>query len=119
MENMSQQINEFIGRRITECRLKKGMSQEELAKAIGKESATAVSYFESGKIRVSIEVLIKIAKVLGKPMDAFLPQAATEYTEKKDYALKLRANYGKLDKETEKSILNFTELAKKKFGKNK
>ena len=118
-EKMSQHINEYIGRRITEYRLKKGLSQDALSHAIGKDSPTPISYFESGQRRVSIEDLIRIAKVLDKNLDDFLPRAATEESESKDFALKLRANYDKLDRETEKSILDFTELAKKKFRKDK
>jgi transcriptional regulator with XRE-family HTH domain len=119
INNVDQQINCFIGRRITELRLQKGWSQSQLAEAIGKDSATAISYFESGARKVSIDDLIKIAKVFDKTIADFLPRTATDQVEPKDFALKLRSNYNSLDKETEKSILDFTELAKKKFGKNK
>lgn len=118
-EDIDQQINSFVGRRVLEFRLQKGLSQIQLAELIGKDSATAISYFESGSRKVSIDDLIKIAKVLDKTIEDFLPKAATEQIEPKEFAIKLRANYDKLDKETEKSILSFTELAKKKFGKSK
>jgi len=118
-EQINQQINRFIGRRVSEFRLQKGLSQAQLAELIGKDSATAISYFESGLRKVSIDDLIKIAKVLDRAVEDFLPQAANEQIEPKDFAIKLRANYDKLDKETEKSIIDFTKLAKKKFGKNK
>ncbi|HAZ10788.1 MAG TPA: hypothetical protein DCY56_06765 [Candidatus Omnitrophica bacterium] len=118
-ENIDQQINSFIGRKVLEFRLQKGLSQVQLAELIGKDSATAISYFESGARKVSIDDLIKIAKVLNKTVEDFLPKAATAQIEPKEFAIKLRANYDKLDKETEKSILDFTELAKKKFGKTK
>ena len=120
MENdvLDQQINRFIGRRVAEFRLQKGLSQAQLAQTIGKDSPTAISYFESGSRKVSIDDLIKIAKVLDKTLNDFLPQTATEKNGVKEFAIKLRSNYDKLDKETEKSILNFAELAKKKFGKS-
>ena len=120
MENdvLDQQINRFIGRRIAEHRLQKGLSQAQLALAIGKDSPTAISYFESGSRKVSIDDLIKIAKVFDKTLNDFLPQTANEKTGSKEFAIKLRSNYNKLDKETEKSILGFAELAKKKFGKS-
>ena len=119
INNIDSQINRFIGRKIAEFRLQKGMSQSQLAESIGKDSANAISYFESGARKVSIDDLIKIAKVLGKTIEDFLPKAATEQIASKDFAIKLRSNYNKLDKETEKSIIDFTELAKKKFGKSK
>lgn len=120
MENdaLDQQINRFIGRRVAEYRLQKGLSQAQLASAIGKDSPTAISYFESGSRKVSIDDLIKIAKVLDKTLNDFLPQTATEKNDVKNFAIKLRSNYDKLDKETEKSILDFAQLAKKKFGKS-
>lgn len=118
-DNLDQQINSYIGRKISEFRLQKGLSQVQLAERIGKDSATAISYFESGLRKVAIDDLIKIAKVLDKNVDDFLPKTATEHIQPKDFAIKLRANYDKLDKETEKSIFDFTELAKKKFGKSK
>lgn len=119
IDNVDLQINRFIGRKIAEFRLQKGMSQSQLAEAIYKDSANAISYFESGLRKVSIDDLIKIAKVLDKAVEDFLPRTANEQIEPKDFAIKLRANYDKLDKETEKSIMDFTELAKKKFGKSK
>jgi len=117
-DNIPDQVNEFIGRKIAEFRLQKGISQEDLAKAIGKGSSTAISYFESGLRKVSIEDLFKIAQALDKKVDDFLPKMKDEQIEQKDFALKLRANYKKLDNETQKSILDFTELARKKFKQN-
>ena len=117
-EGIDSNINSFIGRRITEYRLEKGISQSQLAEEIGKDSANAISYFESGMRKVGIDDLIKIAKILNKKISDFLPGAA-EQVHLKDFAIKLRSNYGELDKETEKSIIDFTELARKKFGKNK
>jgi len=116
-EDLSQQIKEFVGRKIAEFRLERGMSQEQLAKLIDKAGSTAISYFESGLRKVSIADLIKIAKVLDKSVDDFLPKTATEQVENKEYALKLRANYNKLDKVTEESIIEFTKFAKNKFKK--
>lgn len=116
LDNVDLQINRFIGRKVAEFRLKKGMSQFQLAEAIGKDSANAISYFESGARKVSIDDLIKIAKVLDRTIEDFLPEAATKQVEAKDFAIKLRSSYDKLDRKTEKSIMDFSELAKKKFG---
>ena len=121
-DNESQSLNRFIGKKIAEYRLKKGFSQSELAKRIGKPTPTAISYFENGDRKVSIEDLIKIANVLGKSIDDFLPPRNSSNnvsnTESKDFALKLRSSYKKLDKKTQESILDFAELARKKFRKD-
>ena len=62
-----------IGNRIRQARETLGLSQEELARLVGR-SSTAISYFETGARRVKIEDLQRLAKVLNKPIDYFLQQ---------------------------------------------
>jgi len=116
-KELSENIKKFVGRRIQEFRLHKGLSQEKLAELIGKDSANAISYFESGSRKVSIDDLIIIAKALDANVEDFLPNSAKKAEESNNLVLKLRSDYKKLDKETEKSILGFAEMAKKKFGR--
>lgn len=52
-----------IGKRIRECRVKMGMTQEELAEAIYTKKCT-VSAYETGKIDIKVSILKDIAKVL-------------------------------------------------------
>lgn len=61
-----------IGNRIKTARQKKGMSQEELAQAIGATKA-AVSRYEAGKRRPSYDQLQRIAAALGTSTSNLLP----------------------------------------------
>lgn len=56
--------NERIGKRIAEIRKEKGISQVRLAEKTGMYQSV-ISRIESGKHAISINVLNKIAKVLG------------------------------------------------------
>lgn len=53
-----------IGQLIREAREGQNMSQEDLAKAIGFESGTAISLIEAGKRKVSITDLESISNIL-------------------------------------------------------
>ena len=53
-------------------------------------------------------------KFPNKSLDDFISQTPTK---PKDFAMKLRSDYDKLDKESVKSVLNFADLARKKFKK--
>ena len=53
----------LVGRRIKTLRLSKGVSQAELAEAIGM-SQTNLSNVESGRTASTVQVLIKISRVL-------------------------------------------------------
>lgn len=63
---------EFIGNQIKIAREKSGISQKQLAEAIGYESSTAVSLFEAGQREVAIETLEKIAETLKYNIEFFL-----------------------------------------------
>ena len=52
-----------MGMRIRECRVKMGMTQEELAEALFTKKCT-ISAYETGKIDVKVSILRDIAKVL-------------------------------------------------------
>lgn len=104
----------LIGNKIKEARELKKMSQLKLAKSIGYESATAISLFESGARRISIEDLEKIAKILLKDINYFLG-----YDNKNiDMEYALRVNK-KLSIEDKEEILNFIEYIKSKNKKRK
>ena len=61
-----------LGKRIQSARKEAGLSQEQLAEAIGK-SPSAVSTIETGKRGASLETLIRIANVLQVSADFFEP----------------------------------------------
>lgn len=62
----------FIGRRIAEARQERGWSTEELARRF-KTSGATMSRWQSGKQRISFDDLEELAKLLGKPVQFFLP----------------------------------------------
>ena len=63
-----------VGQRIRKQRLKKGMLQEELARKAGL-SPSALSNFEQGRRRTSLDWLRKISKSLGVPMSDLIPDS--------------------------------------------
>lgn len=111
-----QQVKRYIGDRIKAFRLARGLSQEELAKALGYDSQMAVAYLEDGDRGLKVEVLLKIAAILDVKIDDFFPRSVTN-SKLSESTIKLRA--GKMDKEMEKSILSFAEAARQKFGNKK
>lgn len=56
-------MEKTIGMRIRECRVKMGMTQEELAEALLTKKST-ISAYENDKIDIKISILKQIAKVL-------------------------------------------------------
>lgn len=63
-----------VGRRIRELRQEKALLQEELARKAGL-SASALSNFEQGRRRISLEWLRKISKVLGVMVSDLIPNS--------------------------------------------
>ncbi len=56
-------MNKTIGQRIKECRVKMGMTQEELAEALYTKKCT-ISAYETGRIDIKVSILKDIAKAL-------------------------------------------------------
>lgn len=79
-----------VGQRIKTARLLKGMTQAQLGEAVGC-SNNHMSHVETGQTKVSLEMLLKLARALEQEIDYFLfdtpyaPRAAiidTEIAEK-------------------------------------
>ena len=74
----------MLGQKVKFLRMKKGISQTDMAEAIGL-SQTNLSNMESGRIAITIQNLFKIRKVLGCKMADFFvdfdgeEQAAVDY----------------------------------------
>lgn len=62
-----------LGQKIREYRLKRGMTQEELAEKLLSKKST-ISEYENNKIDIKISILREIAKVLGTPLPHFLSE---------------------------------------------
>lgn len=83
-------IYEKIGERIRQAREAKHISQGELAKAMGYQSASTVSYYEAAERKISVLDLHRAATALNVPIEYFLH--GEDATEKTQY-LRLRAQY--------------------------
>nr|PZN43745.1 MAG: hypothetical protein DIU70_03370 [Bacillota bacterium] len=80
----------MLGARIREARIQRGLSQQELAEAIG-FSRPAVNSWEHGRSEPSFETLQKIATVLGKPLTWFLGSEEGDKDLRHEVERKLRA----------------------------
>lgn len=65
-------MSQELGRRICEARDKLGMSQAELAYAVGLKHPQSISKYERGESEVPRKRLLRIAEVTGKPLSYFL-----------------------------------------------
>lgn len=104
--------NETIGKNIRIAREEAGLSQFDLAKTLGFESATAISLIESGERKISAENISVLARTLHRDLKFFFGQEEHSI----DVQIALRADKD-LNKEDREAILHFIELAKKKHGK--
>lgn len=108
----TQDKHRFIASRIKEARQAAGMSQRELAEAIGFESATAISLIESAGRRVSVVDLINIAKTLQQDVDYFLTDKKNSVP---DVRVALRKD-GDISNSDKDAILHIIDLAKRKHS---
>jgi len=68
---IERKMEKTLGKKIKEYRLKRGMTQEELADKLLSKKST-VSEYENDKIDIKISVLREIAKILGVSLSHFL-----------------------------------------------
>lgn len=72
--------NNYFGNKIKELRIKKGLSQADMAKKIGMQSPQ-LSKYENGEHTPSLEKVIKIAKVLGVSVGYLVGESVAEMPE--------------------------------------
>lgn len=60
---MERKMEKTLGMRIKECRMKMGMTQDELAEALLTKKST-ISAYENDKIDIKVSILKQIAKIL-------------------------------------------------------
>jgi transcriptional regulator with XRE-family HTH domain len=94
-----------IGRRITEARLAKGISQEEAAKLLEVTRVTW-NHTEKGTQKITIDRLISISKILEVPLQKLVPGLSEET--QMDIS-----SEGKFNEEEKNEILNRLEEIKK------
>lgn len=71
-------MENIVGRRIRQERERLGISQEQLAAAVGLGNRSQVNKVESGSRRVDSMELHLFSEALGVPMDAFFDEARGE-----------------------------------------
>ena len=72
---MSDPVDNIVGRRIRQERERLGMSQDDLAAAVGLSNRSQVHRVETGQRRVDSMELYRFSEALGVPMDAFFDEA--------------------------------------------
>ena len=60
-----------VGSRVRKCRLKHGLTQEQLAEAVD-ISSSFVGHIERGEKKASLETMSRLAMVLGTTMDCLV-----------------------------------------------
>lgn len=70
-----------LGAHITELRKEQGMTQAELARALGVSQQTVFAY-ELGDRRVSVLIVARLAKVFGMPIEELMGMRRTQPTAK-------------------------------------
>lgn len=104
--------NALIGSLIKTAREEAQLSQADLAKILGYESATAVSLIEAGERKVKAEDLQKISEAVHRPFSYFLGMEERL----PDIKVALRADKD-LTNDDKEAISHFIDLAKKRRGK--
>ena len=75
-----------IVQKLTQTRLEKGLSQEQLAKRIGTQRSN-ICRIEKGTQNLSLDLMIKIAEALDKDVSVMLEERSS--TMEKEYSLRL------------------------------
>lgn len=101
-----------LGEKIKEAREKRGLSQADLAKILGYDSDTAISFIENGKRKLSSEKLHLISQNLQIPIN----QLIEDRVDNEDLDIALRNEKG-LKREDINTIKFFIEFIKQKDGR--
>ena len=108
MENNEMAKYIEIGKRIQDARDKKGLTQEQLAKLVGYQTATAISFIEAGERKLKASELEKIAEVLDLDVQYLLTGQAKPITVR----MALRSQHNDLDETEVKKIESFIDFIK-------
>jgi len=108
MENIEKKKYVELGKRIQLAREKKGLTQEQLAKRVGYQTATAISFIEAGDRKLKASELEKIANELDCPVQYLLTGKDTPLTVR----MALRSQHNDLGEEEVKKIESFIDFIK-------
>lgn len=70
------ELRKTIGAKLKTARLEKGFTQEELGSELG-VSRVVIGMYEKGRLRISIQLLIQLSKILQKPIHFFVDEDKT------------------------------------------
>ena len=115
---MENPMHAEVGHRIRELRQKKGMLQEELARKAGL-SPSALSNFEQGRRRTSLDWLKKLSKALGVSVSDLIPESRTRKPLAENHEEeKLLASWRKIgNPDLQDQLLEVIELAATRTGR--
>lgn len=108
---MNEDTKKQIGANIKEKREKLGLSQEQLAQSIGKQTATYIAFIEKGERNVTTVDLMSIAKQLGTTVANLVGEEKTKKTSVID-ALRSSGELNKTDREKVEDFYNFIKNKK-------
>ena len=84
-------VRQSIVQKLTQARLEKGLSQEQLAKRIGTQRSN-ICRIEKGTQNLSLDLMLKIAEALDKDVSVMLEERSS--TMEKVYSLRLYDDCG-------------------------
>ncbi len=90
---------------IKDIRLRKGLTQSDVAAALG-VSSVVYSRYETGKRQPSIDMLIQMADIFGVTVDFLLGRQEIEDSTLSDYELQLLIASRKADERAKQDALN-------------
>lgn len=108
---MNEQTKKTIGKNIKIHREKWGWSQEELAKRVGKQTATYIAFIEKGERNITTVDLIMIAKQLGTTVAGLIGEKKMKNMTFKE-ALRASRDLTKSDRKKIEHYFNFIKNKK-------
>jgi len=109
--------DKFIGSQIKKAREEAGYPQLDLAKALGFDSATAISLIESGERKISAENLEKVADFLHRGVSYFLGREEKVIKLGLTYALRAANDISAADKKTIEKVIDLARQKRKHDGR--
>ena len=111
-------IAKEIGHKLREARKASGHTQKEVADLLGL-SYVAYGAFERGRTLISLEYLLQLPRILGKPVTYFLPSSAVSEAERQNPMLdpllqEVVEAWPKLDQVGRESVRNMAQLMRER-----
>lgn len=108
---MNTDTKKIIGEKIKAKREELGLSQEELAKSVGKQTATYIAFIEKGERNITTVDLMAIAKTMGTTVASLIGEEKTKTTNVIE-ALRSSKELSKTDREKMEDFYNFIKKKK-------